>query len=88
MVCVLSFGFLYRLQENLKVLIAFYTLDHLNKHFRSIVAKVRENTVSFQSVKGTIIAKINSTLLFDITIIFDTRNIHYTLQHNLHYQSK
>ena len=56
--------------------------------FEVLLQKLEKNAVSFQSVKGTIIAKINSTLLFDITIIFDTRNIHYTLQDNLHCQSK
>ena len=40
MVCVLSFRFLYCMQENLIVLILVYSLDHLNKHFRSIVEKV------------------------------------------------
>ena len=45
MVCNLSFVFLsYMIHtpcmpENLILLIVFYSLDHLNKHFRSIVEK-------------------------------------------------
>ena len=50
-VCVLSFWFLSCMQENLIVLIAFYSLDLLNKHFRSIVEKVSEYAVSFQTLK-------------------------------------
>ena len=43
--------------------------------------KVRQKVVSFQNVKEKIITKINFTLLLNITVIFNTRNIHCTLQH-------
>ena len=61
MVCVLSCGLLYRIKENLIVSIAFYSLGHLNKHFRSYVEK-------FEKTR-TIIFK-NPGLLPDITILF------------------
>ena len=66
-VSVLSFWFLSCIRENLIVLIAFYSLDHLNKNFQSIVEKVRENAIFFQNTKRTIIEKINFTLLSNVT---------------------
>ena len=45
-------------------IIALYSFDHLNKHFRSFA-------VSLQNVKGAkIMTRINSTLLFNTTVIF------------------
>ena len=76
------------MQENLIVnLIAFYSLDHLNKHFRSTGEKVRENAISSQNIKETIITQINSTLVFDVTITFDTKIVHCTFS-TLHCESK
>ena len=49
--------------------------------FEVLLKKFAENAASFQNVKGTNVTKINSTLLFSITIIFNARNAHYTLQH-------
>ena len=63
MVCVLSVWFLSCMQENIMFLIALYSSDHFNKHFRGAIEKKLRNAVSFQNVRGTIITKICSTLL-------------------------
>ena len=52
MVCVLLFGLLSCIEENSNVLIAFYSLDHLNKHFRSIALNVWRNAVFSGALKG------------------------------------
>ena len=81
MVCVLSFGFLCSMQENLMVFVVLNSLEHLNEYFRSIVEKVCGNAASFHNAKGTIITKINPTLLLNISIIINARNVHSMLQH-------
>ena len=42
MLCIFPLGFLSCMQENLMVLIAFYSLDHSNKHFPRFLKKLEE----------------------------------------------
>ena len=52
-VCVLSFGLLSCIEENLIVLIAIFSSDHLNKRLNCIALKVCEKMQFFHNVKGT-----------------------------------
>ena len=52
MACVLSFALLSCIEENLIVLIAFYSLDHLTKHFRSIALKSLRKCSFSRMLKG------------------------------------